>query len=46
MSKIFKEGELKREATVANFATVQLEGDRTVKRNIEYYNLDVIISIG
>ncbi len=32
--------------TVANFATVQIEGARTVSRNIEYYNLDVIISIG
>lgn len=46
INNVFKEGELKREATVANFATVQLEGDRTVKRNIEYYNLDVIISVG
>lgn len=32
--------------TVANFATVQIEGGRTVTRNIEYYNLDVIISVG
>lgn len=32
--------------TVANFATVQIEGSRTVTRNIEYYNLDVIISVG
>ena len=31
--------------TVAKFATVQTEGNRTVTRNIEYYNLDVIISI-
>ena len=46
INNVFKEGELRREATVANFATVQLEGDRTVKRNIEYYNLDVIISVG
>ena len=46
INNVFKEGELKRETTVANFATVQLEGDRTVKRNIEYYNLDVIISVG
>ena len=43
---IFDEGELIREATVANFATVQTEGDRRVERNIEYYNLDVIISVG
>ena len=34
------------EATVANFATVQNEGDRQVERNIEYYNLDVIIAVG
>lgn len=32
--------------TVANFATVQKEGDRLVTRNVEYYNLDVIISVG
>ena len=32
--------------TIANFATVQTEGNRTVTRNIEYYNLDVIISVG
>ena len=32
--------------TVANFATVQKEGGRTITRNIEYYNLDVIISVG
>lgn len=31
---------------VANFATVQKEGDRLVTRNVEYYNLDVIISVG
>lgn len=38
--------ELKGEATVANFATVQIEGGREVLRNIEHYNLDVIISVG
>lgn len=43
---IFKEGELERAATVAKFATVQTEGDREVTREIEYYNLDVIISVG
>lgn len=32
--------------TVANFATVQNEGGRQVERSIEYYNLDVIISVG
>lgn len=34
------------ESTVANFATVQMEGNRKVERNIEFYNLDVIISVG
>lgn len=43
---VFKEGELKRDSTVAKFATVQQEGDRTIERYIEYFNLDVIISVG
>lgn len=43
---VYGEGELIREATVANIATVQTEGNRQVERNIEYYNLDVIISVG
>ena len=38
--------ELKDVLTVANFATVQKEGVREVTRNIEYYNLDMILSIG
>src|SRR6478609_5360122 len=42
----FAEGELRTEATVAKFATVQTEGGRTVSRNIEFYNLDMIISVG
>ena len=40
---------LKEEAdasTVANFAIVQKEGNREVKRNIEYYNLDMILAVG
>lgn len=32
-------------STVANFATVQTEGSRSVTRNIDYYNLDVILSV-
>ena len=43
---IFTEGELSRDSTVAKFATVQIEGDREVERSIEYFNLDVIISVG
>ena len=46
IKNIFEEGELPAEATVANFATVQVEGNREVIRNIDYYNLDVIISVG
>ena len=46
INNVFKEGELERNSTVANFATVQIEGGRKVERLIEYYNLDVIISVG
>ena len=46
INNIFKEQELERNATVANFATVQNESGRSVVRNIDYYNLDVIISVG
>ncbi len=46
LRNVFKEGELKREATVAKFATVQAEGERKVKRDVEYFNLDAIISVG
>ena len=43
---IFEEGELRAEATVAKIATVQTEGERKVSRDIEFYNLDVIMSLG
>lgn len=46
IKNIYREGELTPLATVAKFATVQTEGERTVTREIEYYNLDVIISVG
>jgi len=46
ISNIYKEKELIRKATVAYFATVQIEGDREVERSIEFFNLDVIISVG
>ena len=46
IKNVFEEGELSREATVAFFATVQTEGERTVERMLDYYNLDVIISVG
>src|SRR5680860_1884393 len=44
LRNVFKEGELQREATVAKNATVQTEGDRTVTRNVEFFNLDAVIS--
>ncbi len=40
------EEELDRSSTIAKFATVQKEGTREITRNIDYYNLDVIISVG
>lgn len=46
IKNVFEDGELQREATVAKIATVQSEGNRQVERAIEYYNLDVIISVG
>ncbi|OFY81581.1 MAG: DNA-binding protein, partial [Bacteroidetes bacterium RIFOXYA12_FULL_38_20] len=46
LSNVYKEGELSKEATVAKNATVQMEAGRKVKRKIEYYNLDVILSVG
>ena len=46
IKNVFEEGELKPEATVAKFATVQTEGAKQVARDIEFYNLDVIISVG
>ena len=46
INNVFSEGELEKKGTVANFATVQNEGGRMVERQVEFYNLDVIISVG
>tara|TARA_R110002050_G_scaffold224188_3_gene360165 strand:+ start:2501 stop:3538 length:1038 start_codon:yes stop_codon:yes gene_type:complete len=46
ISNVFEEGELERESTVRKFRTVQMEGGREVARELDYYNLDVIISVG
>lgn len=46
LTNIFNTEELSRGATVREFRTVQIEGDRNVTRNLEYYNLDAIISVG
>ena len=46
IKNVFDDGELSRTATVAKSATVQIEGEKQVTRDIEFYNLDVIISVG
>ena len=46
LDNIYESGELTREATISILETVQIEGNREVKRNIEYFNLDAIISVG
>ena len=46
INNIYKVEELDRESTCAKIAQVQIEGKRTVKRNIPYFNLDMIISVG
>lgn len=46
IKNIYEEGELEKLATVRNFRTVQIEGNRQIERDLEYYNLDVIISVG
>lgn len=46
LSNIFNEGELEENRTVSKMEIVQNEGNRTVKREIDYYNLDAIIALG
>src|SRR5690625_4341893 len=46
IKNVFEEGELNPQATVRKFRTVQKEGNREVEREIDHYNLDVIISVG
>ena len=46
LDNIYNEGELERRSTISILETVQKEGERSVKRNVEYYNLDVVISVG
>lgn len=46
ITSIYKESELIRSSTVRKFRTVQIEGSRKIERDLEYYNLDVIISVG
>src|SRR3989339_761069 len=46
IQNVFEESELTPNATVKEILTVRQEGDRNVQRNLEYYNLDMIISVG
>ncbi len=43
---IYTAGELSEEATVRKFRTVRREGQRDVSRDLEYYNLDILLGIG
>lgn len=46
VKNIYAEGELDRGATIRNFRIVQREGSRDVQRDVEFYNLDLILSVG
>lgn len=46
IKNVFIEGELIQDSTVRKFRTVQQEGTRNIERDLEYYNLDAIISVG
>ena len=46
IKNIFDENELNENSTVKEFLTVQKEGNRNVERNVKFYNLDMIISLG
>ena len=46
IKNIFEEGELEEISTVKDYLTVQTEGKREVQRNLLYYNLDIVISVG
>lgn len=46
LKNIYEEGELSKEATCSKMEQVQIEGNREVKRNLDFYNLDAIIAVG
>ena len=46
IKQIYESSELSQSSTIRKFLTVQKEGDRDISRDIEFYNLDMIISIG
>ena len=46
INNIYREGELEKYSTISFFETVQIEGNRKITRKLEYFNLDMIISVG
>lgn len=46
IAEVYESGELSREATIRNFRIVQQEGERDVEREVQFYNLDMIVSVG
>lgn len=46
LGNVYSEGEVEREPTIRKFRIVRQEGKRQVRREIEHYNLDVVISVG
>ena len=46
LKNIFEEGELNELATISKMETVQVEGNREITRQVDFYNLDAIISVG
>jgi hypothetical protein len=46
LSNVYNQGEISKEATIRKFRTVQVEGKREVIRNVDFYDLDAIISVG
>jgi hypothetical protein len=46
IKEIYKSGEQSDKATIRNFRIVQTEGKREIVRNVDFYNLDVIIAVG
>lgn len=46
LQNIFESGELEKESTIRKFRIVQIEGSRKVRRNVDHYNLDAVISVG
>ena len=46
LANIYAEGELQAEATISKMETVQIEGTRNIKRQVDFYHLDAIIAVG